>query len=468
MPMSSSDRIPLKEKLSYGCADFASVLYWQTFMVYLAYFYTDVFGISAASVATMLLVSRILDGVSDVIVGSWADRTETRWGKFRPFILFGCVPFAVMGFLTFTTPDFDNAGKLVWAYITYNGLMTLYTIVNIPYTALLGVSTPNSAERTKLSSVKFIFAFSAGIVVSATLLPLAKLLGGDNPRLGWQLAFAVYGVVAIIFFLITFFGTKERVKAPKVQGSSIGKDLRQLVSNRPWLILVSITLTFILFCAVRGSVSTHYIKYFIYDGQPDRPLSFMGNSFTFEGLTSAFHTLGQAASVAGVVLLGFASGKMAKKTAFFIAFGISLVCTAAYFFLQPGQVGAMFILQALGSFAGAPLPVLLWAMYADTADYGEWKNERRTTGLIFSASTMSQKIGWAFGAFFALQLLDMVGFQANLAPSDDVKQGLVWLVSLLPVVFGVISIVLMIFYPLGEARMKEIGEDLARRRKETE
>lgn len=462
--MHSTDRLPLKEKLSYGCADFASVLYWHTFMVYLTFFYTDIYGISAAAVATMLLVSRVLDGVTDVLIGAWADRTETQWGKFRPFILFGCVPFAVMGVLAFTTPDFEQAGKLIWAYITYNGLMTLYTLVNIPYTALMGVTTPNSAERTKLSSVKFIFAFSAGVVVSATLLPLAEFLGGDNQQRGWQRAFLVYGVVAVVFFLITFLGTKERVKAPVGAGTSIGRDLRQLVNNKPWLILVSITLSYILFIALRSSVSTHYIKYFIYDGQPEKPLSFLGRDFTFVGLTSAFQTLGQVASVAGVLLLGLFSGRVAKKTAFFIAFGISLSSCASYFFLQPGQVGAIFILQALGSFAGAPLPVLLWAMYADTADYGEWKYHRRTTGLVFSASTMSQKFGWAFGAFFALQLLHWVGFEANVVPTESVKRGLVWLVSLLPVGFGVVSIALMIFYPLGDGRMREIARDLEKRR----
>jgi GPH family glycoside/pentoside/hexuronide:cation symporter len=457
-------RLSLREKLSYGCADFASVLFWHTFMVYLTFFYTDVYGLSAAAVGTMLLFSRILDGASDILVGIWADRTQTRWGKFRPFILFGCVPFAVFGVLTFTTPNFDDAGKLIWAYVTYNGLMTLYTIVNIPYTAMLGVATPDSAERTKLSSIKFIFAFSAGIVVSATLLPLAKLLGGDNAQLGWQLAFIVYGVVAVIFFLITFFGTRERVSAPVPDGTTLGRDLKQLFTNQPWLILVSVTLTFILFVALRSSVSTHYIKYFIYDGQPDRALTFLGQEFTFVGLTSAFQTLGQACSVAGVLILGLGSARMGKKAAFFTAYGIALATTAGYYFLSPGQVGAIFILQALGSFASAPLPVLLWAMYADTADYGEWKYNRRATGLVFSASTMSQKIGWAFGAFFALQLLDSVGFVANAEPSAEVKNGLVWLTSLLPVAFGIISVVLMIFYPLSEARMKSIATDLEKRR----
>ncbi|HWL14629.1 MAG TPA: MFS transporter, partial [Opitutus sp.] len=193
----SSEKLPLREKLAYGCGDFASCLYWRTFMVYLPIFYTDIFGITAAAVGTMLLISRIWDGVNDPMIGMFADRTESRWGKFRPYIIYGCVPFAIFGVLTFTTPNFEYTGKLIWAYIAYNGLMMLYTTVNIPYTAMLGVMTTSAAERTQLSSVKFVFAFSAGIVVSATLLPLVDLLGAGNAQRGWQLAFIVYGLVAI-------------------------------------------------------------------------------------------------------------------------------------------------------------------------------------------------------------------------------------------------------------------------------
>ncbi|HLP25629.1 MAG TPA: MFS transporter, partial [Acidobacteriota bacterium] len=204
MSSSGFKKLPLREMLAFGAGDFASVLYWQTFMKYLPFFYTEVFGITAGALGTMLLVSRIWDGVNDPIIGIFADRTETRWGKFRPFILFGCVPFAIFGVLTFTTPGFGPTGKLIWAYLTYNALMMLYTTVNIPYTALMGVMTNDAVERTRLSSIKFIFAFSAGMVISATLLPMVSALGGDkNPQLGWQLAFAIVGVVAIGFFLIT-------------------------------------------------------------------------------------------------------------------------------------------------------------------------------------------------------------------------------------------------------------------------
>ena len=460
----TQEKLPIREKLAYGCGDFASVLYWQTFMRYLPFFYTDVFGISAAALGTMLLVSRIWDGVNDPMIGMLADRTETRWGKFRPFILFGCVPFAIFGVLTFTTPAFGESGKLIWAYLTYNGLMMLYTTVNIPYTAMLGVMTTTASERTRLSSIKFIFAFSAGIVVSATLLPLVDWLGAGNDQRGWQLAFVVYGVIAVGFFLVTAFGTRERVKPVPDKNTSMLRDLKYVFTNKAWVLLTATTLTWILFIALRSSVSAHYFKYYIYNGSPDTPLSFLGYSFTLTGLLSAFNTLGQAASVVGVLLTSVIASRFAKRPLFITFFAISILCTASYYFLPPGNVAAIFIIEAIGNFAGAPLPVLLWAMYADTADYGEWKTGRRTTALVFSASTMSQKIGWALAAFFAFQLLSFTGFQANVVPSLEVKDSIVQLMSLIPAVLGIVSIVIFLYYPLNDARVNEINEDLKARR----
>jgi glycoside/pentoside/hexuronide:cation symporter, GPH family len=458
-------KLPFREMLAFGCGDFASVLYWQTFMRYLPYYYTDIFGITAGALATMLLISRIWDGVNDPIIGMLADRTETRWGKFRPFILFGCVPFAIFGLLTFTTPSFGPAGKLIWAYLTYNGLMMLYTTVNIPYTALMGVMTSDPTERTRLSSIKFIFAFSAGMVISATLLPMVSALGGDkNPQLGWQLAFAVVGVVAIGFFLITVFGTKERIKPAPEANTSVARDLKFLVTNNAWVLLLGTTLAWILFIALRSSVSAHYFKYYLYNGAPETPLTFMGREFTLDVLLSSFNTLGQAASVAGVFATSLIAAKFPKKGLFITLFVLQIVNYTAFYFLQPGQLGAIFILEIVGSFFGAPLPVLMWAMYADTADYGEWKSGRRTTALVFSASTMSQKFGWAIAAYLAFQLLQFVGFQANAIPSEAVKGSLVSLMSIYPAIIGVLSIVIFLFYPLTEKRMAEINGELARRR----
>ncbi len=459
-----TQKLKFGEKMCYGFGDLASVLYWQTFMLYFTYFYTDVFIIPLSTAATLFLVSRIWDGVNDPLMGMIADRTKTRWGKFRPYLLWLCVPFAVVGVLTFTVPNFEMKGKIIWAYITFNAIMMLYTAINIPYTALLGVISPDSKERTTVSSVKFLFAYAAGTIVSATLLPMVKLFGKGNEAHGWQMSFVVYGVAAVVFFLITFAGTKERVQPPKSQKSSIVKDWLELVTNVPWLILLATTITFILFVAVRGSVTTHYFKYVV--AGRELTLPFMGTrTYSWEALVSAFNTVGQISAIIGVLLITWFAKAIGKKTAFVIFFLAAITSTAAFYFLKAEQIGLIYILQITGSMSGGPLSVLLWAMYADTADYGEWKRGRRTTGLIFSASTMSQKIGWALGAFVALTLMAQVGFEANVEQTAESLKGLILLFSLIPAGLGVLSILLLLVYPLGDKRVAVIQNELIERRK---
>jgi GPH family glycoside/pentoside/hexuronide:cation symporter len=462
--MATPDKLSLREKFSYGFGDLASVLYWQTFMVYLTYFYTDVFGIAALAAGTMLGLSRSMDAFFDPVMGMVADRTETRWGKFRPYLLWLCVPFALVGVLTFTTPGFSGSGKLVWAWLTYNALMLLYTAINIPYTAMLGVISPDPNERTTLSSIKFVGAYAAGMIVSATLLPMSKVLGGGSETRGWQLSFVIIGFAAVVFFLITFFNTRERVRPPPAQKTSILRDLADLITNVPWLILLATTITFILFVAVRSSVITHYFKYYI--GTQEVTIPFLSGSkqYTFEWLVSAFNTSGQLAALVGVILVPFFARRVGRKVAFVAMFVVAIVSTAAFYFLRPDQLWLIFGFNLVGSITGGPLSALLWAMYADTADYAEWRKGRRATGLVFSASIFSQKQGWAIGAWVALGLMASVGFKANAEQTPATLHGLLLLVSVIPAAIGVLSILIVLFYPLNEGRMREIGATLKARR----
>jgi len=462
-----TQKLSLKEKISYGFGDLASVLYWQTFMLYFTYFYTDVFLIPASVAATMFLISRIWDGLNDPLMGIIADRTKTRWGKFRPYLLWLCVPFAVVGVLTFSAPDFSLDGKIIYAYITFILIMMLYTAINIPYTALLGVISADSNERTTVSSVKFLFAFAAGIIVSATLLPMVKYFGSGNEAKGWQISFIIYGIAAVVFFLIAFKGTKERVQPPKTQKSSIKKDLYELVTNKPWVILLATTITFILYVAVRGSVTVHYFKYVI--GTQNLSIPFFGTGdYDFETLTSVYNTVGQIAAFIGVLMVSWVAKLIGKKKAFIVIFIIAIVSTAPVFFLGPDQLLLIYILQITGSMTGGPLSVLIWAMYADTADYGEWKRGRRATGLVFSASTMSQKFGWAFGAFVALTLMSQVGFSPNEIQSESSLTGLKALFTIIPSAFGILATIIVIFYPLNDKRVDQIVKELAERREKEE
>jgi GPH family glycoside/pentoside/hexuronide:cation symporter len=273
----------------------------------------------------------------------------------------------------------------------------------------------------------------------------------------------VYGAAAIVFFLIAFKGTKERVQPPKSQVSSVKKDLFELVTNTPWVILLITTITFILFVAVRSSVTVHYFKYVI--GTQNLSLPFLGEgSYDFEMITSAFNTVGQISAFLGVLTVSWVSKMIGKRNTFILYFIIAIISTAAYYFLSSDQMALIFLFQITGSATGGPLSVIIWAMYADTADYGEWKRGRRTTGLIFSASTMSQKFGWAFGAFVALNLMSQVGFSPNEAQSQESLNGLISLFSIIPAGLGVLSIIISLFYPLTDKKVAEIGAELQQRR----
>jgi glycoside/pentoside/hexuronide:cation symporter, GPH family len=504
--MTATPKLSTREKISYGFGDLASVLYWQTFMVYLTYFYTDVFGLTALAAGTMLGLSRSIDAFFDPVMGMIADRTRTRWGKFRPFLLWMCVPFAIAGVLTFSKPGASVAarleawfgpamkaalgalsslfngiglasmgsmardlgaevsGGLIWAIITYNLLMILYTAVNIPYTAMLGVLTPDPDERTALSSVKFSSAFIAGIIISAGLLFLSKGLGRGNEPRGWQLAFVIVGIAAVVFFLVTFLNTRERVSPPPAQKTSALRDLGDLVTNGPWIILLFTTITFILFVAVRSSVTTHYFKYYVGAQTIVVPISGARKTLGFEWLVSVFNATGQFASLLGAVLVPFYAKRVGRKVAFISLFLVAVGSTAAFYFFRPDQIWLILATNLVGSITGGPLSALIWVMYADTADYSEWKKGRRATGLVFSASIFSQKQGWAIGAAVGLWLLSSVGFKANVGQSAGALHGLVLLMSLIPAAFGVLSVLLVMLYPLSETRVAEIGVELKSRR----
>jgi GPH family glycoside/pentoside/hexuronide:cation symporter len=464
----SLGKLSLREKLAYGCGDFASCLFWASFSNFLLLFYTDVFGITAAAAGLMFMLTRIWDGVNDPIMGIVADRTQTRWGKFRPWILWGCVPFGICGVLLFTTPSFGTTGKLVWAYLTYNFMMMLYTAVNIPYTALLGVITPDPVERTRVSSIKFVFAFGAGLVIKMTLPYMVDAFGdsGANPQRGWSLAFIVVALVAVGFFLITFLGTRERVAPPPAQKTSVKHDVKDLFRNGPWLVLTGTTLTFILFISTRLTITAHYLKYYVGAQTVQLPWQSAPHTYEFKDLWAAFGVTGDAGSIIGVLAVGWFAARVGKKAAFIALLATSIACNAVYYWLPATAVGPIFLFQFLSAVAGGPLAVLLWAMYADTADYSEWKNGRRATGLVFSASTMTQKFSWAVCGLGAGWMLTATGFVPNAAQTPDVLHSLVLLMSLIPAALGLVAIVVVCFYPLSDKRVAEIETDLRARRGE--
>ncbi len=459
-----TEKLSLKEKIGYSLGDTASNLFFQTFILFLPIFYTDVFGLPAAAMGTMFLFTRIFDAFNDPIMGTIADRTNTRWGKFRPFLLFFAVPFGIMGVLTFTTPDFGATGKLVYAYVTYNLLMVMYTIVNVPYSALMGVITPNSMERTEVSSYRFVAAFVGGLIVQASTISLVKHFGKGNDAVGWQWAMGCLAGLAVLLLFITFATTKERVQPPKEQKAEFKKDLRDLFTNKPWLLIAGATVFQLTYIVMRGSSIAYYFKYYVGDQQ----LNLFGNviDLSYEAFTSSFLLSGSIVTIIGVILTKWFSKIFDKKNTYAGFLIGSAAVNALFYFVRPQDVMLIYILNLVVSFLFGPVSVLQWAMYTDTADFSEWKNQRRATALLMAASLFALKLGLALGGTFVGWLLAYYGFVANQDQTAEAMKGIVLLLSIYPAILGIAGGLLMIRYPLTNKMMVTIEEDLTSRRRE--
>jgi len=457
-----SEKLSLKEKIGYSLGDTASNLYFQTFIIFLLNFYTDVFGIPAAAVGTMFLLTRIFDAINDPIMGAISDRINTRWGKFRPFVFFFAIPLAVMGVLTFTTPDYDISGKLIYAYITYNLLMVMYTVVNVPYSALMGVITPNSLERTELSSFRFVAAFAGGLIVQGSTIYLVKYFGDGNDAVGWQWTMGCLGGLAIIFLFITFITTKERVHPPKDQKIETKRDFKELFTNKAWLLIAGATVFQLIFIVMRNSSIIYYFKYFVQTQQ----VNLFGSitEFSYESLTSSYLLSGTVFTILGAILTKWMSKKFDKKLTYVGCLLISSVANCFVYFLQPQNVILIFLLNIVVSFVWGPVSVLQWAMYTDAADYSEWKNRRRATGLLMAASLFALKLGLTLGGALVGYVLAYYGFVANQTQTGETITGIIMLMSFYPAIFGIIGVALMMFYPLTNKMMVKIEQDLIIRR----
>lgn len=457
-------RLSVKEKIGYSLGDAASNIYFQTFVVFLPIFYTDVFGLSAAAMGTMLLVTRIFDAVNDPLMGMVADRTNTRWGKFRPYIAALAVPLAIGGILAFTTPDFSPTGMLVYAYLTYSLLIVLYTAVNVPYAALMGVITPNSAERTQVSSYRFVAAFIGQLIIGATALTLVERLGGGSEQLGWQYAMTVYGVLVVALLMSTFFLTRERVPvSPQLQGK-VSADLKDLFRNKPWVLIAAATVFQLTYIVMRGSATPYYFRYFVQDQQ----LVLFGTTIdlTYAIATSSFVTIGSVATLIGAIATNFYIKRLDKKTVYASFLITSAVLSLGFFLLEPESILMMYVVNVLLQFVFGTVSVLQWAIYTDTADFGEWKFARRATGLVMAASLFALKLGLTLGGALVGWLLGLHGFVAGVEQPAETMFGIRLLMSFYPAVFGIIGGLIMFFYPLSDKMMVTIEQDLTSRRGE--
>ncbi|GAB4316742.1 MAG: MFS transporter [Bacteroidales bacterium] len=444
-------KLTLKEKLGYGVGDTASHFVWDMVGFWILIFYTDTFGISPMVAGTIMLIARIWDMVSDPIMGVIADRTHTRWGKFRPYILWMALPYSILAVLTFTTPDLGTTGKTIWAGATYLLLMTVFTAINLPYSSLGAVITSDSYERAGLNSYRFVFAFAGQLIVTGTALTLANWLGKGDSAKGYQYTLMLFSTISFILFMITFATTRERIHPPKDQKKDLVQDLKNLFRNRPWVILFFTgMISFIMFALQNLSVA-YYFKYYI------------GNAENVQW----FNVIGTIALIAGIPFSKPLSKRFGKKKVFIASSLISGLFFTLLFLPGPGNLYTIYGLNVLAKFTYAPAVPLLWTMLADSADFSEWKFNRRATGLVFSAATFAQKAGWGIGGALAGWLLAVYHFIPNESQTPETLTGIKLMVSIFPGILYMACSLLLIFYDIDKKTCLVMENELNERRNQT-
>ena len=444
-------RLPLREKLGYGIGDFGFNLYWANISAFLLIFYTDVMGLAAGAVGTMMLVTKLVDAVTDPMMGAIADRTRTRWGRFRPYILYGALPLAFTGVLTWTVPDLDGGGKLLWAYGTFTLMMLAYTVLAMPYSALSGVMTADSQQRTTLISFRFIAAFAGTTLVNWLTLDLVRWLGRGDEPLGWQLTLGLYGIVAAVCFAIVFATTRERIEPPSQQRSAVRQDILDLLRNRPWLVLFVLALVIMVTIVMRSGSLVYYLKYHI--GRPELTGLFLGSY--------------SVALAVGAALTPVLTRFIDKRRLLMLLMAAVGVASCAMYFVPREQIWLAFGLNTVVGLLLGPKSPLAFSMYADCADYTEWKTGRRATAMTFAAAAFSQKFGGALASALIAWMLAGMGYVANQAQSDASRLGIVLLLTVIPGVVALLAAWVMRFYPLDDAALARVQSDLQARREAT-
>ena len=475
---SISEKLSITEKIGYSLGDLAANLVFQTLMTYLAYFYTDIYGLQADdATALMFIVGTIAAFGFNPIVGAIADRTKSKWGKFRPWILWTAVPLGVISVLAFTTPDFSYKGKVVYAVVTYTLLLLLYASSNLPYSALSGVITGNMKERNSISSFRFVAVMFAQFFVQVFMLPIIIYAGEGDKAVGIEIVMTWLAIIGTILLLITFFTTKERVIPKKEQESTLREDFADLISNKPWVIMLILTTLTFISLAMKGGSYVYYFENFIdvsYLTNFISPilefLSSIGiNFFGNDSVSAGFGLFNAGGIIFMIIGIGFSkplADKYGKRNVFGWFLFISTLFILLFYFLKPTSIAFIFGAQILhGFFYGITIP-LLWAMIADVADFSEWKNNRRATAIIFSAMMVGLKLGLTVGSSLVTQILSSYGYVANseLGQSSEAVLGTKLLVSVYPSIPFLMSVALLFFYEINKSMETQIELDLKQRR----
>jgi Na+/melibiose symporter-like transporter len=475
-----SHKLSVREKIGFSLGDGAANFIFQTIMLLQLSFYTDAFGLTAGVATWLFLVARLWGALCDPIVGFLGDRTRSRWGKFRPWILWTAVPFGIIGFLAFTTPDFGGTAKIIYAYATYILLMSVYSANNVPYSALSGVITGDMVERTSLSSFRFVMVVLATLAIQGLALPMVNHFGQGDSAKGYQITMGIFCAIAILFFIITFATTKERIQPPPQQKTSLKQDLTDLVMNRPWIIMFFVFVMMFTFLAIRNSMLVYYFKYYL---NIENQRSFLeaidkglfgllaSVGFLKEGADIAGNTFSiinifsQIAALLGIALSKPLAARFGKRNTFLAWLFVAMVFTALVMIVKPEGVSVVCILSILFNFSWGVTMPLPWAMMADVADFSEWKNSRRATGIVFAGVVLGLKVGLAIGGALAAYILKVYGYVANVEQTTTALKGIRFAVSIIPSIAILICVVALFFYDINRKTEYQMQDELAERRK---
>jgi Na+/melibiose symporter-like transporter len=485
-----TQKLAVREKLGYAMGDIATNFFFQSMILYQTRFYTDTVGLSAVAVGTMFLILRLADAIFDPAIGALSDRTRTRWGSFRPWVLCTAVPFGVVFWLVYVTPNVGAQGKLLYAYLTYTLVMMLYSANNTPYSALMGVMTGDASERSSLASYRFVGALIGQFVIQALPLPLvAKFGGGDSAR-GWAITMAVFGGLMIVLNLITFSTTRERVQARPGERHPLSDDLRDVFTCRPWLVMFILTLLVFTMLVVRGSSSNYFFAYYMDQNQLREFLGRIGLTGTGGGGMwqaalnslglivkpdssnaaavglSLFMVLGSVVQIVGIIFSKPLADRFGKKAVFITGVSVTTAATLGVFLVGPTSVGLLFGLSVLWAVGWGPTVPLLWLMIADAADYSEWKKFRRATGFMFAGILFALKAGLSLGGALSAWVINAYGYVPNVQQTPYALLGIRLGASVYPAIALGLVIVCLLIYPIGKGLNLRIQDELAERRRQ--
>lgn len=488
-----NQKVSMVEKVGYGLGDCSANLVFQMMMIYQTKFYTDVFGLEGAIAGTVMLVARIVDAFVDPTVGILSDRTNSKWGKYRPWVLWTALPFMVFYILAFYNPGIEDKGIVaLYATISYTLLMTMYSFNNTPYSSLGGVMSSDIKERTSITSVRFIFSTIAQFVVQGLTLPLvSKFSDGGDKSHGWLCTISLFAVIGFIFLVIVFFSTKERITPPAGQKNDTKQDIKDVLSSVPWRAMFVLTLFVFITLAMWGSAMNYYFENYVDETALFAFLDKIGlvsveakdtigytilNAFglvvsspdkAYEVGFGVFNMVGALVQFFGVILLSeFLANKYGKKRTFIVCLALTAVFTAMFYFPSRDNIEAMFVLNILKSLAYAPTVPLLWAMIADVADHSEYVNYRRATGFVFSGVVFALKAGLGVGGAVLGFLLSGFGYVSGsqVEQSDTAIQGIILSSSLIPAAFFFIGVIALFFYPISKEYNEKMQAELSARR----